>query len=84
MTIKPYDGIAVFDVEENAYVFKEKGVYYEGMDVPKVLERIGASTILRAAAHTIKFLNEPELKEMEELVAGIPYQELSEMNVQAI
>lgn len=31
MTITPYEGIVVFDVEENAYVFKEKGMYFEGM-----------------------------------------------------
>ncbi|MBA4293760.1 hypothetical protein C0431_12430 [bacterium] len=83
MTITPYDGIAVFDVEENAYVFKEQGVYYEGMDVSKAMERLGITSVLRAAAHTVKFLDGEELKEMQELVGEMPLP-VAEIGVQAI
>lgn len=73
MTIIPYSGIAVFDVEENAYVFKESGDYHEGIDTRDVLNRIGAKKVLRAAAHTVKFLTELELKEMELLTKEVPH-----------
>lgn len=83
MTVTPYNGIAVFDVEENAYVFKEKGTYREGMDTGKILAQIGADKVMRAAAHTIKFLNGEELEEMESLVGEVTPAE-PQMSVQAI
>lgn len=83
MTITPYSGIAVFDVEENAYVFKESGNYHNGIDTREVLEQIGANKVLRAAAHTVKFLTELELKEMELLTKEIPHTK-GRVSVQAI
>lgn len=87
MTMTPYCGIAVFDVEENGYVFKEKGSYKEGIDISMILSKIGADKVMRAAAHTIKFLNGEELEEMLELISGVPGTEPNserDFNVQVI
>ncbi|MGF0347744.1 hypothetical protein ACQR3P_29310 [Rhodococcus sp. IEGM1300] len=68
MTITPYEGIAVFDVEENGYLFKEKGMYLEGMGLERIYEKAGIKSIVEKAIHTVKFLNAKELEEMESII----------------
>lgn len=68
MTITPFKGIAVIDVENNMYLLEAKGMYYEGMGLGRAMLLVEKYAKVEAAIHTIKFLDATELEEMKELV----------------
>lgn len=68
MNITPFKGIAIIDVEENMYVVEAGGMYYEGMGLGRAMAIVEQKATIKAAIHTVKFLNAEELDEIKELV----------------